>query len=236
MTISLARYEREALETLEQTFSLDREMVVGFAFSLNRLTDLCDQTVRESECEVKAGRIVMMGLLNHAHLLLIGGLQSLLAGNAAVWSACTRGLMETFGGFVLMEENPQIAPNFLESVKPGKLRAAAERAKPGLEGDIRRLHNIVHPGWGAILSGHQVVDAKQANVLFAFGLRQLSQVEGREAVTVLANMALFMVEKIESLMTRKTILGTGKVIMIRKPSDEDRPKEKESREVSDSQS
>jgi hypothetical protein len=215
MTISLARYERETLETLEESFALDRELVVGFGLSLNRITELFEQLTQGSEREIRAGKVVVMGLINHTHLLLIGGLQSLQVGNAAVWSACTRGLMEVFGAFVLIQENPAIAPNFLQSVKPGKLRAAAERVRPGLEGDIKRLNNIVHPGWGAILSGSQVIDEEERDIRFSLGLRPLSQNEGREAVTVLANLALFIVERIDDLMARPANLETGKVIMHR---------------------
>jgi hypothetical protein len=36
-------------------------------------------------------------LINHVHYLLIGGLQAVEVGNAAVWSSCARGLIETLG-------------------------------------------------------------------------------------------------------------------------------------------
>src|SRR5260370_39832898 len=102
---------------------------------------------------MKAGRVVLIGLINHTHHLLVGGLQALRDGNGTVWSLCARSLMETFGACVLISERPQTAPNYLTLRNPaGPLRKAAERAQPGLENDIKRLDEIVHPGSRAILA------------------------------------------------------------------------------------
>jgi hypothetical protein len=65
----------------------------------------------------------------------------------ALWSLCARSLMETFGACVLISERPQTAQNYLTLRNPaGPLRKAAEQAQPGLENDIKRLDEIVHPG------------------------------------------------------------------------------------------
>lgn len=216
MQIELFPYEHRALETLEQEFMLERELVAGFAFSLNQLRRLFEDVALSNEMEFKACRLVLMGFINHTHHLLIGGLQALDAGNAHVWSACVRGLMETFGACVLVSENPAIAPNFLgERIKAGKLRAAADRAQPGLGRDIDKLNNIVHPASGAIHAGFQVMDIEAHTTRFQLGLRKPTAHDGREGVIVLANLAAFIADKLQELALRQEVLNAGKIVMQR---------------------
>jgi len=159
MQIQLFPYERLILETLEEDYALNRELVVGFAISLKQLSRLFEEIALNGGNEFKAGRVVIMGLINHTHHLLVGGLQALEAGNGHVWSACARGLVETFGGCELISESPAKAPNFLDKGIPaGKLRNAAEKAHPGLGHDIDRLNKMVHPVSRAIYAGIHVVD------------------------------------------------------------------------------
>ena len=155
--IELFPYERRSLEALERAFGVERETILGFAQSLNALRKMFEDLANDGGQEFRAGRVVIMGLVNHAHQLFAGGLQALEAGNGVVWSAVVRGLMETFGACVMIEEKPQSVANHLEHVPAGKLLNAAERGRPGLGDDIRRLHKIVHPGPGAIYSGFKVV-------------------------------------------------------------------------------
>jgi hypothetical protein len=215
MQIELFPYERRALEAPEREFALDRELVVGFADSLNKLASMFKHVGVAGEDEFKAGRVVVIGLLNHVHHLLAGGLQALQVGNGPVWSACVRGLIETFGACVLISERSSTAPNYLEHVKPGKLRAAAERAHPGLGGDIDRLNQIVHPVSGAIFAGFKPRDAASECVDIPFGLHPFTADEGREGVIVLANLAALLVGKLKELSTRRDVLLAGKLIMVR---------------------
>lgn len=131
-------YEKYFLEALEQRFGIERETVIAFATSLEALSELFQILASGGEPDFKAGRVVLIGLVNHAHHLLIGGLQGLDAGNGPVWSACLRGLMEVFGACVLISDRPGSAPNYLEHIKAGKLRSAAERGHPGLGKDLDR--------------------------------------------------------------------------------------------------
>ena len=127
--------------------------------------------------------------------------------------------METFGACVLISERPQTAPNYLGlGNKPGRLRAAAERAQPGLANDISRLNEIVHPGSRAILSGFQVMDVEQRTLGALYGLRRPSQAEAKEAVTVLANLATLIGDKLEALSRMPVVVYSGKVTG-RKPAD-----------------
>src|ERR1700737_3338513 len=127
MKIQLLPYERRSLEILEQKFGIEREIVIAFAASLRAFSELFRTLIHDGEPDFKAGRVVLIGLINHAHHLLIGGLQALEVGNGAVWSACVRGVMEVFGAGVLISEHPGSAPSYLDYVKAGRLRAAAER-------------------------------------------------------------------------------------------------------------
>ena len=218
MQIELFPYERRVLETLEQEFMLERELVAGFALSLNQLRRLFEEVALGNEMEFKAGRLVIMGFINHTHHLLIGGLQALDAGNGHVWSACVRGLMETFGACALVSESPATTPKFLgERIKAGKLRAAAEKAQPGLGRDIDRLNNIVHPASGAIHAGFQVVDTDARITHYQFGLRKPTGDEGREGITVLANLAALIADKLQELASRQEVFNAGKIVMKRTP-------------------
>jgi hypothetical protein len=121
--------------------------------------------------------------------------------------------MESFGACVLISERPETAPNYLAlGSKPGKLRAAAERMQPGLANDISRLNDIVHPGSCAILSGFHVVDVQQRTVGIRYGLRPPSPAEAKEAVTVLANLATLIGDKLEGLSRTPAVLQSGKAI------------------------
>jgi hypothetical protein len=137
-----------------------------------------------------------------------------LHGNGPVWSACVRGLMETFGACVLISEHPGSAPNYLQHIKAGKLRAAAERAKPGLGRDIDRLNQIVHPVSGAIYAGFKPIDAEARIARVRFGMQPPDQEEGTEGIVVLANMAALLVEKLTDLLSSPEVLSAGKRIMV----------------------
>jgi hypothetical protein len=88
--IELLPYELRTLEAVKQQFSLERNLTVGIAEDLNLLARLFEQVMSCREMEFKAGRVVVRGLIQHAHCLLIGGLQAIEVGNGAVWSACMR--------------------------------------------------------------------------------------------------------------------------------------------------
>jgi hypothetical protein len=214
MQIELMPYERRAIEAIEKAPGLDRELVVGFARSLSSLADMFERAIKGNG-ELRAGHVVTVGLINHTHHLLAGGVQTLRDGNGPVWSACVRGLIETFGACVLISERPGTAPNYLKPIKPGKLRAAAERAKPGLLKDIHRLDQVVHPASGAIYAGFKTIGAGAKSVHVRFGLNPPDRSEGTEGVIVLANLAALLVEKLEDLLSRPEVLSAGKAIMVR---------------------
>jgi len=215
MQISLLPYERQALESLEQSLALERELVVGFAGSLNELALLFGEVARPSDMEFREGRVVLVGLINHAHHLLNGGMQALQVGNGPVWSSCVRGLMETYGACVLISESPGTAPNHLKHITAGKLRAAAERGHRGLKGDIHRLDQIVHPVSGAVYAGFRSINEEAKLARIQFGLRSPSKDEGREAVIILANIASLIVEKLRELAGRSDVVTQGNIIMVR---------------------
>jgi hypothetical protein len=215
MQIALLPYEGRTLKALAVKFSLERELTVGIAEDLNLLARLFERVVSCPEPEFKAGRVVIMGLINHMHYLLIGGLQAVEVGNVAVWSACARGLIETFGACVLISERPGTAPNYLEQVSAGKLYTAAARAHPKFGGDIKRLHQIVHPASGAIFAGSTPIDEEKKTALFHFGLRSPSASDGREGVIFLGNLATSIVKQFSVLVSNDDVLSAGKVIMDR---------------------
>jgi hypothetical protein len=218
MAIELFPYEREALDALKQQLALKREVVVGFGQSLMALRRIFERVVLDGEDEFRAGRTVIIGFINHSHHLLVGGLQALQAGNGPVWSACVRGLMETFGACVLISEQPKTAPKYLQHVKAGQVRAAAERGQPGLGGDIDRLNQVVHPVSGAVYAAFKSIDSMGRNAHIPFGLQPPAADEGREGVIVLANLAALIVERLEKLSSQSEVLLAGKVIMVRTSS------------------
>lgn len=216
--IELLPYERDALETLEREFGVEAEIIAGFAQSLNVLRKICDRVLKGTRNEFRAGRVVVVGLTNHAHHLLVGGLHALEVGNGVVWSNCVRGLMETFGACVMISERPAAVTAHLDHVPAGKLLNAAERGLPGLGPDIRRLHKVVHPGSGAIFAGFESVEDKGQLANFEFGLRRPKPSDGREGMIVLANLAYYLQMKLEDIANDEKALSAGKVVMVR--SDE----------------
>jgi hypothetical protein len=64
-------------------------------------------------------------------------------------------------------------------------------------------------------AGHRMVDASASRAEFAYGLVGLSQQEARESVTVLANMAYYIVEKLRLISLDAPNLQEGKLIMCR---------------------
>jgi hypothetical protein len=211
----LVSYEWGVLESLEREYGLDAELVNGFASSLVDLRTLCRQAALPADGEFRAGRIVTMGLTNNVHLLLIGGLRSLEDGNGVLWSQSVRALMELLGACTLIQEKPAFAPTLLDHVKAGKLYAAAERARPGLLSDIKRLHSIVHPGAGAIYVGHRIANEHGRHAEFTYGLLRYPREEVHEGATVLGNMAFYIVEKLKVIVSDTTIQSMGKIIMKR---------------------
>jgi hypothetical protein len=209
----LVVYEWRVLEALEQKYKLNGRLINGFGQSFVDLRGLCKQATQTHDRVFRAGRIVLMALTNHAHLLLVGGLRSLEDGNGVVWSSCVRGLMEVFGACALIDDKRSFASTLLDHVKPGRLYFAAERSLPGLASDIKRLNEIVHPGPRAILSGHRMADANTKHAEFTYGLVGLSQREAQESVTVLANMAFHIVEKLNSIVLNGATFQEGKIIM-----------------------
>jgi hypothetical protein len=73
--IVLLPYERRTLEALALKFALEGDLTVGIAEDLNLLARLFEQVISWPETEFKAGRVVIMGLINHVHCLLVGGLK-----------------------------------------------------------------------------------------------------------------------------------------------------------------
>lgn len=211
----LKPYERRLLDSLSQKFSLEPELIAGFSEDLKLLATQYKNVVSAPTAEFREGRVVVMGLINHTHHLLMGGLQAAETGNAVVWSFCFRGLAETFGACVLIDEQPGKVVRHLDHVDPGKLCAAAERVNPGLKADIKRLHQIVHPASGAVYAGSVPIDEDQRTAIFKFGLRALAPDEGQEAVTVLANMAMLIVERFARLTDNQETLSAGKIVMER---------------------
>lgn len=216
MKIELRPYESRTLEALKQKFSLERDLTVGIAQDLHLLARLFEQVVTYPDCEFRAGRVVIMGLLNHVHCLLIGGLHAVEVGNYAVWSNCARGLIETLGACVLILKSPLSAPSYLKHVNATKLYNAAATARPGLSKDIKRLHQIVHPASEAIYASRRTIDQYTNTVTFEFGLNStISPNDAREGVIYLGNIAGLIVEKLEKLVSNNDVLSAGSVIMER---------------------
>jgi hypothetical protein len=211
----LMPYEGRTLEALALKCSLERELTVGLAEDLHLLARLFERVVSFPGPEFRAGRVVIMGFINHVHCLLVGGLQAIEVGNPAVWSACARGLIETFGACVLISERPASVPNYLEHVSAGRLYTAAARVHPKLGEDLKRLHQIVHPASGAIYAASAPVNEEMRTAVFAFGFRQPNPSDGREGVIYLANLAVLITKKFERLVSNDVVLSAGKVIMDR---------------------
>ena len=215
LRIQLFPYERHSLEALQRDFGIEREIIIGFAHSLNGLRKTFEETIAPSTTEFREGRVVIMGLIYHAHRLLAGGLQALESGNGVVWSACARGLMETVGACVRISERPESVTEHMEGVWAGHLDRAAARDLPGLRSDIERLHQIVHPGPRAIYAGFKVLDDKEHVAVYRLGLQRPEPSAGREGVIVLANLAHHLDEKLGVLAKQQNVLSAGKVLMVR---------------------
>ena len=101
--------------------------------------------------------------------------------------------------------------------KAGKLHAAAERAQPGPGNDINRLSDIAHPVSRAILSWFRVVDVEEKIFNMLYGLRRPGPDEAKEAVTVLANLATLIGDKLEAL-SRNLIVRQSEKMIGQKPA------------------
>ena len=210
--IHLMPYEIDNLHWVAANFDVNEEVIQGFGSSLSALAALYLAVVKDAP-EHREGRVVMLGLLNHARHLLVGGLSSLVSGNGIVWSACLRGLIEVFGATVLIRQKPGKVVNHLGELSAGKLYSAAQRARPEFKADLARLHSVVHPGSMSMYAGVEPTDLETHEVRLEFGLRPLKKDEGREAVVVLANMAALLQESLEPLTKDSEVLAAGRVIM-----------------------
>lgn len=213
MPLRLLSYEASSLAKLAKQFSLSENFVGAIAESLAGLQELFVDAAGDID-EFRAGRVVIMGLLNHAHHNLAGGMKALEDGNAIVWANCVRGLIEVFGACVLIGEQPGRAVSHLEELSAGKLYAAAERGRPGLKTDLKKLHAIVHPGAGAMYAGFEPIAHSHQKVRIEFGLHPVPKEAGPEPVIVLANLALGIEEKLRALIQDGKVLSVGKQIMV----------------------
>lgn len=215
MQVELLAYERRSLETLEREFGIETEIVGGFAQSLNALRKMCEKLLGGKPEEFRDGRIVVIGLANHAHHLLAGGLQALEVGNGLVWSNCVLALIETFGACLMISEQPEAITSLLEAESSEKFLNAAAHVQPELGPDISRLHRVVRPGPEAAYAGFRSVDDKGCFTDFEFGLRRTKPSEGREGMIVLANLAYYLQMKLEALAKDTKVLSAGQVVTIR---------------------
>lgn len=165
--------------------------------------------------DMHEGAMVLLGMLSHTNLWLLGAVQQLTQGNGALWSACIRGLMEAFGAIALVTETPDRIVAFVDrGVKAGKLRAAAERARPGLGGDIDRLSRIVHPGDRAVFAPYTAINDAKRHAVFIYGPSQFPTAETQEGGIVVVNIGDLIVDAVRSLLDRHPdVLGKGKIFM-----------------------
>jgi hypothetical protein len=205
-------YEIDSLQWVASNFEVEDDVIQGLGSSLNALAVIYLAVLKDAP-EHREGRVVMLGLLNHAHHLLAGGLTALQSGNGIVWSACLRGLIEVFGATVLIRESPGKVVNHLGEFSAGKLYAAANRARPEFKADLERLHSVVHPGSMSIYAGVEPTNPDNREVRLEFGLRPVKKDDGREGILVLANMAGLIEESLRELASNPDVLGAGRVIM-----------------------
>ena len=160
------------------------------------------------------GQVVLMGMLNRTYELFLGSIQQLVQGNGHVWSACLRGLIETFGAMVYISERPDSLPSFSgRGITAGRLRAAAERGRPGLGKDLSRLNDVVHPGDRSIFAGSTVVDETERQVVFGLGLQDFASDDIQEGATATNNICSLIVQRTEALInSRPGVLRSGKSI------------------------
>jgi hypothetical protein len=92
MKLTLISYERDVLDYIDRELGVERGLLMGFATTLDCLRRLFQDLLADMPEEMKAGRVVLIGLINHTHHLLVGGLQALRDGNGTVWSLCARSL------------------------------------------------------------------------------------------------------------------------------------------------
>jgi hypothetical protein len=86
LILSLIAYERDLFEYMDKELGVERALLMGFAVTLDCLRRLFQGLLTGMHDEMRAGYVVVIGLINHEHHLLIGGLQSLRDGNGPVWS------------------------------------------------------------------------------------------------------------------------------------------------------
>lgn len=216
----LFQHEAELLDLLRASFDLSDALLTAFAESFRRLYETYSSVLLSSQ-DIHSGRVALVGLTNHTQLLVVGGLRAINDGNAHVWSCCARGLIETFGACVMISERPSLAPALLDhGIKAGKLRAAAERAQPGLGPDVDRLNLIVHPASRAIYSGIHPTDLAERMAAFKFGVLRAPREESLEGITVLANLAALLADRLSTLAEDPLVLEAGKRVMIRTPGSQ----------------
>lgn len=140
--------------------------------------------------------------------------QQLSLGNGHVWSACYRGLIETFGAAVYLDEKPDSVVALVQhGIKAGKLRAAAETGCSGMANDLDRLNAIVHPGGRSVFAGAKVTNETTREVYFRLGLDDFDADDIEEGATVTRNICTLVLRRLETLLDgHPELLSAGKVI------------------------
>jgi hypothetical protein len=65
--LSLIRYERDLLEFMDRELGVERSLLIGFATTLDCLRRLFQDATIDTPHHLKAGRLVVVGLINYAH-------------------------------------------------------------------------------------------------------------------------------------------------------------------------
>lgn len=214
MSSHLERNEETIINRLFELIpELDPQFRKTFSLAFEVLRNLY-LIVADKHRDAHQGQIALLGLINHTYNLAFGSLRQLQDGNSHVWSACVRGLIETFGLLVYVQEKPNKLPSVLEhGIPAGKLRAAAERGSPGLGEDIDRLSNIVHPGKQAVYAGFRITNEKERLALFQLGPIKVTTNEATEALLVIANVTNLITQRIRAIVHETPeLLRLGKMV------------------------
>ena len=215
-SIPLSAAELESIKELRAKYDDFPASLFEDIEELFRQTRILLTRVAEgSEGELHRGQLALMGIIYRTYDLLRGGIQQIPQGNKHVWGACLRGLVETFGAVVFVNESPGRLLDLVQGqgVNPGKLRNAAYRKIKELKDDFKRLDKIVHPGSTSLLLGLRVFSKAQKLAIFAVPPSAPSTSEAQEALeTLMAACDLIHGGVRELLESHPELISCGKSV------------------------
>jgi len=213
--IPLSDVELQAIEELREQYSgLSPELFEAIEQLFRQTRILLSKIFESGTDELREGQLALMGITYRTFELVLGGIQQTTRGNKHVFAACFRGLLETFGAIVYVNEKPMRLPALIqgEGIGQGKLVNAAYKTLQGLKDDYSRMSSLVHPKSASLLLGLNAVDDVTRLAIISIPPRSISDEEAVANIDVLVYICKLIYEDVqEFLNSHSEAVGSGAV-------------------------